>query len=157
MKARLSPTGVALTAVFMKLFRVNGLLVMAGDKLSKEPGLTSARWQVMGVLADGPLTVAQIARNMGLKRQSVQRLVNVLSEQALLALNDNPHHRRSRLVQLTDSGRCRYEEISQIQARWVNSISEGLDVTDLKQAFEQLRKIEEQLKREQAVTRTNGP
>lgn len=144
-KARLSPAGVALTALFLKLFRVNGLLLTAGDRLTSDRELTSARWQVMSVLADGPLTVSQIARNMGLKRQSVQRLVNVLSRQALLVLIDNPNHRRARLVQLTGMGRSHYEEISQIQAQWVNDISEGLDVDDLTLAFEQLRGIEERL------------
>ncbi len=144
-KARLSPTGMVMTELLLKLFRVNGLLLMVGDRLSKSLGLTGARWQVMGALADGPLTVAQIARNMGLQRQSVQRLVNVLSQQALLILNDNPHHRRARLVRLTATGRNQYEQISQIQAQWVNNISEGLDVTDLKLAFGQLREIEERL------------
>ena len=144
-KARLSPTGVVMTELLLKLFRVNGLLLMVGDRLTKSLGLTGARWQVMGALADGPLTVAQIARNMGLQRQSVQRLVNVLSQQALLLLNDNPHHRRAKLVRLTAMGRNQYEQISQIQAQWVNNISEGLDVTDLKLAFDQLREIEERL------------
>jgi DNA-binding MarR family transcriptional regulator len=155
-KARLSPSGVALTSLFLKLFRVNGLLVLTGDHLSKEPGLTSARWRVLGALADGPLTVAQIARNMGLKRQSVQRLVNVLSQQEFLKLSDNPNHRRARLVQLTESGRNRFDEISQIQAGWVNNISEGLDMKDLKLAFEQLCRIERRLNLKPTATRARG-
>lgn len=146
-KARLSPTGVAMTELILKLFRVNGLILLAGDRLTKDLGLTSARWQVMGALADGPLTVAHIARNMGLKRQSVQRLVNVLAQQRLMMLGDNPHHRRARLVRLTATGRNQYEQISQLQAHWVNNISEGLDVTDLKLAFKQLRNIEQRLKK----------
>ena len=144
-KARLSPAGVVMTELILKLFRVNGLLLTAGDCLTKDLGLTGARWQVMGALTDGPLTVAQIARNMGLKRQSVQRLVNVLAQQGLMMLDDNPHHRRARLARLTATGRSQYEQISQIQAHWVNNISEGLDVTDLKLTFEQLRDIEERL------------
>ena len=156
-KARLTPAGVALTALFLKLFRVNGLLLMTGDRLTSDHGLTSARWQVMGAVADGPLTVAQIARNMGLKRQSVQRLVNVLSQQSLLSLSDNPNHRRARLVQLTGTGRSQYEEISLIQARWVSRISEGLDVNELNLALEQLREIEERLKWEPSETRAARP
>ena len=145
-----------MTALFLKLFRVNGLLLMAGDRLTSDLGLTSARWQVMSALADGSLTVSQIARNMGLKRQSVQRLVNVLSQQELLELSDNPNHRRARLVQLTGVGRSHYEEISQIQAHWVNNISEGLDVDDLKLTFEQLREIEERLIWEPPETQAEG-
>jgi len=144
-KARLSPRGVAITELILEVFRVNGLLLMAGDRLTKDLGLTSARWRVMGALAEGPLTAAQIARNMGLKRQSVQRLVNVLHEQNLVSLSDNPDHRRARLVQLNEMGRNKFEQTSQIQANWVNSLSEGLELTNLKLAFEQLRDIEERL------------
>ena len=88
-----SPSGAAMTELVLEIFRVNGLLLAVGDRLTRELGLTSARWQVLGALADGPLTAAQIARNMGLKRQSVQRLVDVLSEQGILIFEDNPHHR----------------------------------------------------------------
>jgi len=144
-KARLSPSGVATTELILEVFRVNGLLLVAGDRLTKDLGLTSARWRVMGALAEGPLTAAQIARNMGLKRQSVQRLVNVLSEQSLASFSDNPDHRNARLVQLTEMGRNKFEQTSQIQANWVNSLSEGLELTNLKLAFEQLRDIEERL------------
>ena len=149
-KARLSPGGVAITELILKVFRINGLLLVTGDRLTKDLGLTSARWRVMGALAEGPLTVAQIARNMGLKRQSVQRLVNVLAEQGLLVSGDNPDHRRARLIRLTQTGRNKYEQTSQLQAQWVNNLSEELEVSNLKLAFEQLRAIEEHLK-EKAV------
>jgi len=144
-KARLSPSGVAITELILKVFRVNGLLLVAGDRLTKDLGLTSARWRVMSALAEGPLTAAQIARNMGLKRQSVQHLVNVLSEQGLLVSGDNPDHRRARLIRLTQKGRNKYEQTSQLQAQWVNSLGEELEVTNLKLAFEQLRDIEDRL------------
>ncbi len=49
----------------------------AGDQLLAEFGLTSARWQVLGAVAlsGAPQPVASIARNMGLTRQAVQRVV----------------------------------------------------------------------------------
>ncbi len=134
-----------MTELVLEIFRVNGLLLAVGDRLTRELGLTSARWQVLGALADGPLTAAQIARNMGLKRQSVQRLVDVLSEQGILMFENNPHHRRAKLVRLTEAGRRKYEQISKIQARWVNSVSRDLDVKELSAAVALLRDIEVQL------------
>ncbi len=136
-----------MTELVLEIFRVNGLLLAVGDRLTGELGLTSARWQVLGALADGPLTAAQIARNMGLKRQSVQRLVDVLSEQGILIFQNNPHHRRAKLVRLTEAGRRKYEQISKIQARWVNSVSQDLDVKELNAAVGLLRDIEVQLQR----------
>lgn len=140
-----SPSGAAMTEIFLEIFRVNGLLLTVGDSLTKDLGLTSARWQVMGALADGPLTSAQIARNMGLKRQSIQRLIDVLSEQGIIMLEDNPHHRRAKLARLTKVGQHKYEQISQIQTGWVNSISRDLDAKELKAAVTLLRNIEVRL------------
>jgi len=107
--------------------------------------LTSARWQVLGALADGPLTAAQIARNMGLKRQSVQRLVDVLSEQGILRFEGNPHHRRAKLVRLTEAGQRKYEQISKIQAEWVKNVSRDVDVKELNAALTLLRNLEVRL------------
>ena len=64
--------GDAATAVVLEIFRVNGLLLAAGNKVAAQEGLTAARWQVLGAvaLAGQPLTVPQIARRMGLTRQA---------------------------------------------------------------------------------------
>jgi len=48
-----------MTNLILEIFRVNGLLLAAGDRLTRDLGLTSARWQVLGALAEGPLTAAQ--------------------------------------------------------------------------------------------------
>jgi len=134
-----------MTALVLQIFRVNGLLLAVGDDLTGELGLTSARWQVLGALADGPLTAARIARNMGLKRQSVQRLVNVLTEQGILEFTDNPHHRRAMLVRLTEAGQRKYEQISKIQAQWVNGVSRDLGVEELSAAVKLLQNLEARL------------
>jgi hypothetical protein len=40
--------GRTLTDLVLEVFRLNGRLLAAGDRLSKTVGLTSARWQVLG-------------------------------------------------------------------------------------------------------------
>ncbi len=64
--------------MILETFRFNGRLLAAGDRLTKELDLSSALWQVLGAIDEAPLPVAQIARNMGLTRQSVRRMANVL-------------------------------------------------------------------------------
>src|ERR671919_2558321 len=102
-----TPAGEAATEVILSIFRANGLLLASGDLLSASEGLTSARWQVMGAiaLAERPLTVPQIARRMGITRQSVHTTVKRLVRDRLLELAPNADHRRSPLVGLTDLGR----------------------------------------------------
>ncbi|MFD2299732.1 MarR family transcriptional regulator [Paracidovorax citrulli] len=90
----------------LAIFAANGRLLNAGNELVAHLGLTSAWWQVLAALrySAGPLAVASIARNMGLTRQAVQRIVDLLAGQGLVEFQPNPHHRRAKLVVLTRAG-----------------------------------------------------
>src|SRR3954466_13156028 len=100
----------ALTDLILETFRLNGRLLAAGDALVSDLGLTSARWQVVGAIAISPvpLPVAHIARNMGLTRQTVQKLANDLERDGLVRFAPNPHHQRAQLVILTENGDAAY-------------------------------------------------
>lgn len=90
----------------LAVFATGGRLIGTGNVLVAHLGLTSAWWQVLGALrySPVPLPTASIARNMGLTRQAVQRIVDLLAERGLVTFQDNPHHRRAKLVVLTDAG-----------------------------------------------------
>src|SRR3984885_10641462 len=95
------------TDLVLETFRLNGRLLVSGDELVADLGLTSARWQVLGAMALSPvpLSVAQIARNMGLTRQAVQRLVNEMQGDVLVRLAPKPHHQRAKLGVLSATGK----------------------------------------------------
>jgi DNA-binding MarR family transcriptional regulator len=126
-------TGEAATKLILSTFRLNGLLLGAGDLLAEDEGLTSARWQVLGAiaLAERQLTVPQIARRMGLARQSVHATVKRLVAEGLLVFAPNADHRRSPLVGLTEAGSKRYEAVDARQASWVNRLARGISHSDL--------------------------
>jgi DNA-binding MarR family transcriptional regulator len=132
-KGKRTPTGDALTGLILDLFRLNSLLVTAGDRLVARLGLTSARWQTLGAVAasERPQPVAWLARNMGANRQNVQRIINDLHKQGLVAFEANPHHRRAQLVVLTDKGKHTFDAAMRLQAPWINSVSEGLLLKDI--------------------------
>ena len=138
-----SPEGETATAVILSAFRANGLLLAAGDQLAGEEGLTSARWQVLGAiaLAKRPLTVPQIARRMGLTRQSVHTTVSRLLADGLVELGANADHRRSQLVRLTELGRKKYDAIDRKQAVWVNQLVDGLRSSDLEATARTLNEL----------------
>src|ERR1700745_1958671 len=94
----------AVTELILEAFRLNGRLLDAGDVLVRDIGLSSARWQVLGAVALSkvPLPVAHLARNIGLARQSVQRVVDDMMNDGLVRYAPNPHHRRAKLVLFTD-------------------------------------------------------
>jgi len=132
-RIKLTPAGDALTGLVLDLFRVNSLLLTAGDRLVAELGLTSARWQILGAImtADRPQPVAWLARDLGANRQNVQRIINDLQREGLVAFEANPHHRRAQLVVLTDKGRQTFDAAMRLQGPWINRISAGLSVRDL--------------------------
>jgi DNA-binding MarR family transcriptional regulator len=132
-KTKRTPAGEALTNVMLDLFRLSSLLLTAGDRLVARLGLTSARWQILGVIAyaERPQPVAWLARDLGANRQNVQRIVNDLRKEGLVAFHVNPHHRRAHLVVLSDKGRRSFEAAMELQAPWVNSLSDGLSVKDI--------------------------
>lgn len=140
--------GAAFTDLLLEVFRFNGLLLAAGDRLTRGLGLSSARWQVLGAVEEGPATVAQIARKMGLKRQSVQRLVDALAAQRLVALAANPHHQRSPLVQFSAAGERVYRRLEALQAGWANRVAEGVAARALADALTTLRLLRQRLERE---------
>jgi DNA-binding MarR family transcriptional regulator len=132
-KTKRTPAGEAVSRLMLDLFRLNSLLLTAGDRLVAGLGLTSARWQTLGAIlaAERPQPVAWLARDMGANRQNLQRIINDLQEEGLVAFEVNPHHRRAQLVVLTDGGRQAFEAAMELQAPWVNGLSEGLLVKDI--------------------------
>jgi DNA-binding MarR family transcriptional regulator len=144
-----TPAGQALTDLILAIFRLNGRLLVAGDRLVADLDLSSARWQVLGAiaLAATPQPVAWLARNMGLNRQGVQRIVNEMRDEGLLELQPNPHHRRAHLVVLTKRGKEAFEAAARLQAPWVNALAKDVSVKELMSAHRVIAALSERLEK----------
>jgi DNA-binding MarR family transcriptional regulator len=138
-----------LTDLLLDLFRLNSRLLAAGDRLVTDLGLTSARWQILGTIiaASRSQPVAWLARDMGANRQNVQRIVNDLHNEGLVAFEPNPHHKRAQLVVLTDKGRRAYDAAMRLQAPWVNDLANGLAVKDIEAVHRVLTALRQKLER----------
>jgi DNA-binding MarR family transcriptional regulator len=99
----------------------------------------------MYAVLDAPLPVPFIARNMGLTRQSVQRTVDLLAAEELVALTDNPHHRRARLVNLTERGQTLLTEVLQRQGAWADELARGMATEELQRGTQLLESIRRRL------------
>jgi DNA-binding MarR family transcriptional regulator len=132
-KIERTPAGDALTGLILDFFRLNSLLLTAGDRLVEGLGLTSARWQILGAIiaAERPQPVAWLARDLGANRQNVQRIVNDLNKEGFVTFETNPHHRRAQLVVLTEKGEQTFDAAMRLQAPWINSLSDGLALKDV--------------------------
>jgi len=140
----------AVTGLILETFRLNGRLLAAGDALVRGLDLTSARWQVLGAMAAAPvpLSVAQIARSMGLTRQAVQRLANDMARQGLVRFAANPHHRRAKLIMMTPRGQAAYSAAMKRQAPWAHALAQGLGAQQIGSAASLLRALRQRLERD---------
>jgi DNA-binding MarR family transcriptional regulator len=137
----------AITDLVLETFRLNGRLLVSGDALVADLGLTSARWQVLGAMALSavPLTVAQIARNMGLTRQAVQRLVNDMQGEGLVRFAPNPHHQRAKLVLLSTKGKTAFAAAMKRKDSWANDLGKGFPARQIEAAAATLRRLRQRL------------
>lgn len=135
----------AFTQLILEVFHLNGRLLAAGDQLTKDLGLSSALWQVLGAIDDEALPVAQIARNMGLTRQGVLRTANALEKKGFIEYQDNPNHQRAKLVVLTDKGRNSLDKVSALQVEWANKVTDGLGEDELSAAIRTIHGLYERL------------
>ncbi|MCX4527131.1 MULTISPECIES: MarR family winged helix-turn-helix transcriptional regulator [unclassified Streptomyces] len=101
-----------LSRTALAVFHLNGQFLSVSEELAKPAGLTAARWQVLGAVLTQPLPVAGIARAMGITRQSVQRIADLLAAQGLAEYAPNPAHRRAKLLRPTEAGRAAIARIN---------------------------------------------
>ncbi|QES59026.1 MarR family transcriptional regulator [Streptomyces venezuelae] len=100
-----------LSRTALGVFRLNGQFLAISEELARPAGLTAAWWQVLGAVLREPLPVAGIARNMGITRQSVQRIADLLVAKGLAEYAPNPAHRRAKLLRPTEEGRDAVDRI----------------------------------------------
>ncbi len=115
---------------------------MIGEDLAKLGGQTLARWVVLDAAEDAPVTVAQIARLRGIARQSVQRVADLLVRDGLAVYEDNPDHRRAKLLRPTARGRRALGKISVAQKAWADALGAEIGVTDLRTASAILDRVQ---------------
>ena len=140
----------ALSDLSLEVFRLTARLSSLAERLSRQAGLSSARWQVLGTLdnAGEALPVAEIARRMGLQRQSVQRTADALQAEGFLSYVPNPRHRRAKLAELSPQGHAALGQMRELREAWGDTVKHELNLKELQQATATLVQVRELLDRE---------
>jgi DNA-binding MarR family transcriptional regulator len=128
-------------------FRLNSRLQLTADRMSREVGLSAARWQLLSVVtqATDPMTISDIARRMGLARQSVQQVADALSEEGLISYQPNPKHQRASLVVARKKAEKLIEQLDEKRFAWAREVAATLPVDDINMANDVLRAVLEKL------------
>jgi DNA-binding MarR family transcriptional regulator len=111
-----------------------GALRRYGDALTRPLGQTEVRWAVLSVLSGGARTVPQVARRLGVTRQSVQRVANLLAAEGLIESAPNPDNARSPLFRLSKRGEEVLTAITRAADPWLRRVGEEFSLDDLQRA-----------------------
>jgi len=148
--------GAALTDVILTTFRLHGRLMEAAQDMAAAGELTAAWWQVIGGVLDEPRTVAEIARRMGMTRQSVQRVADLLVDRELAEYRDNPAHRRAKLLACTEPGYWAVRRISLMQHPWADRVGQAVGTDELLAALAVMQRLVDVLEADRPQPATAG-
>jgi DNA-binding MarR family transcriptional regulator len=98
-----------------------------------------------GVVAEldrrGPRTVPQMARARSVTRQHLQTHVNELVSLGAVELIENPEHKKSRLVRITEEGQRKLEEMNRREQRVLAGLGLGAGADEIEAAVEVLKEL----------------
>ncbi|MET9339482.1 MarR family transcriptional regulator [Nonomuraea sp. NPDC003804] len=137
----MSEPGALLSASALTAFRLNGQFMEVAERLARPAGLTAAWWQVLGAVLKEPLPVAGIARVMGMTRQGVQRIADLLVEKGLAEYLPNPAHRRAKLLRPTPEGLAAVRKIDPGHQELAERMMAELGEADWSAALQALRRL----------------
>jgi DNA-binding MarR family transcriptional regulator len=111
------------------------------QEFAVEGEITAAWWQVLGGVLDEPRSVAEIGRRMGMTRQGVQRVADLLVERGLAEYRPNPAHRRAKLLACTEAGYWAIRRISLAVVPWGNRVGAAIGAAELREALATMRRL----------------
>lgn len=145
-----SSPGDVLTSLIVPVIQLRAHFTLAGEAIARAGGQTLARWLVLETAASAPVTVVRIARQLGLTRQSVQRVADLLERDGLIEYLDNPEHQRSKLIRLTARDQRKLRAIQAAQRVWAARVGAEIGEADLRHASRVVDRLARALKRDAA-------
>ncbi|CAN0569084.1 unnamed protein product [Laminaria digitata] len=119
------------------------------DQLHSDLGVTASMRAVLEHLVEmGEQTVPQIASSKNVSRQHIQQNANALEEKELITFRDNPAHKRSQLLQMTDKGKQTFATIRSREMTHFGAIAEAFSVDELDMASAVLESFRSRLAEE---------
>jgi DNA-binding MarR family transcriptional regulator len=137
-----SPASDALIPLIVAdIYELAGLLRAHGESIARDAGQTQARWQVMSAASAEPKTVPQIARRLGVTRQNVQRVADLLVDEGAASFEPNPDHRGSPFLVLSAQGRAALARIGKAAGGYHARMGRRIPGADIATLHRGLRRL----------------
>jgi DNA-binding MarR family transcriptional regulator len=117
--------------IIADIYALAGRLRGYGDAIAATVGQTQARWQVLSAASGDSLTVPQIARRLGVTRQNVQRIADLLVTENLATYETNPDHRASPHLVLSARGRATLAALTKAAGGYHAKVARKLSGTEV--------------------------
>jgi DNA-binding MarR family transcriptional regulator len=130
-----------LPLIVADVYRLAGRFREYGEAVAQTVGQTQARWQVMSAASADPHSVPQIARVLGVTRQNVQRIADLLVAEGMVEYRDNPDHRASPHLVLTRRGRICLDQLGKAASGYHTRLARKLSTSDVVSIRRGLRRL----------------
>ena len=91
----------------------------------------SMRAVLQALVAKAPQTVPEIAKEKGVSRQHIQKVMNLLQEAELVGTESNPDHKRSDLYRATPEGQRIFEKIQARELEPMSRLADALPIEEI--------------------------
>ena len=117
--------------IIADVYELAGRFRDCGEAIARTVGQTQARWQVLSAASAAPHSVPQLARVLGVTRQNVQRIADLLVAEGSAQYQDNPDHRASPHLVLTKRGRAALEQLTKAAGGYHARLARKLSPADI--------------------------
>ena len=127
--------------IIADIYELAGRFRDCGEAIARTVGQTQARWQVLSAASAAPHSVPQLARVLGVTRQNVQRIADLLVAEGSAQYQDNPDHRASPHLVLTKRGRAALEQLTKAAGGYHARLARKLSPADIVSIQRGLRRL----------------
>lgn len=131
-----------------ELLRASARLEVSRNALLSGFDMTGPRLRLMKTIRRRrrePRTVSQLAREMGVSRQTLRETVRDLVAAGFVNLERNAFHRKAPIAVLTPAGEACLDQLLLVEQRWIADITRGFDEKTLAQTEWVVRCLRERL------------
>ncbi len=145
-KSPSSTKSAALQSVVSNIVTCQQSLQQQGMKLGSVSNKGNSFWGVLRLLNEqGPLTVPKIAQHRNVSRQAIQVMIDEYVNEGYLKFEENPQHKRSKLVALTALGLKEFSHLSSVIFTQLEKAAQSFNKEDLQTTANVLAKLQEML------------
>ncbi|MFA7580462.1 MarR family winged helix-turn-helix transcriptional regulator [Castellaniella sp.] len=138
--------------IFFRLYQCANMLHKTGTRAIDSAGLTTQQWAVLGALSrpqvEGGMSVGDLARYLKVSRQNLSGVLSRMDRAGHVCMMADEHDRRSRLVQMTASGRNVWKMGAQPKIfDYYEDVLTGFSVNDMAHIIHYLLKLLDNMER----------